>query len=720
MQRVIETQHNIVKDLLFKYLKGEEGLSFLYCYHLLLSNKNANLDIASMIGSSLNIKINTAQGIRYIQGIITDFGYETPDEDEQGYHLYSCTIRPNMWYLSQNRDSRVFVDQNVLEIANKILEEFGITYENRCTNNYRNYGQSTQYQESSLNYLNRLFEQEGIYYYFEYAENKNTLILCDQNSQHETIMGQSVLPYHANVFAGTPHQVYIDKWKQKQFLTTTQIHLSDYNYQTAKIDLSTTSNTHDYNSSKTEVYNPYSQFKTIDEATHYQQINIEQYKAQTQEVQAEGNVLTLCAGYRFTLERHPHQSANTEYLITTVCYELQEAGYTTGKEQSYYRVNFRALPINHQYRPAQKTLKPQILGTQAAIITGPAGEEVYTNEYGDVKIQFHWDRYGEKNEKSSAWIRVAQGSAGVGFGSVNIPRIGEEVLVDFINGDSDRPIVIGRLYNSANTPPWGYPAAAKQSGIKSKSFNSPLENFNELMFDDSAGNERVNFQAQKDLTSLIKNDETRTINNSRTTNIKVDETVSVGGNRTEDVTGNETISIKGNRSETVTGNESINITGDRTESVTGSETITISQTRTETVTGTETITTGSRTRTVVKGSETINIGADQTVSITATKTENSKNKTENVGATRTINAVTQQHNITDDTHNITRNYVLSAGTSISQSTTTFSITADTLNIQVGAASLVMTSSGAIFLNGKIIEVGGESNVHIAAPDVNIN
>ncbi|OOS02614.1 type VI secretion protein Vgr, partial [Moraxella cuniculi] len=589
MSRTIQIHSQFGDALLFKELHGVEGISSLYQYDLLLSSKDANLDIKSAIGSQLCVCIQTKEGERHLQGVVTDFGYDRPDVDEQGYHIYSCTLRPNLWHLTQTQNSRVFVEKTVIEIATTILSESGIEFDNKCQNQYRIYGQSTQYHESNFDYLSRLFEQEGIYYYFTQTKDKNILVLSDQNSQQDPIMGNSHLIYHADVFAGAPDQAYLDTWQHKQHLNTTHVSLGDYNYQTKKSHLITDTPTHGLSAQSTERFEPYAQFKSLGEANHYKQIHKEHYQALTEEVIATGNVLTLCAGHHFTLQRHPHQKANIEYLITEVGFALKEAGYTTGDESGSYRTSLKAIPFSLQYRPKKQTPKPQVVGTQAAIITGPAGEEVYTNEYGDIKLQFHWDRYGPMNEKSSAWIRVIQASAGVNFGSINVPRIGEEVLVDFINGDADRPVVVGRLYNVQNPPPWGYPAAAKKSGIKSKSFNSPLENFNEFMFDDTEGAELVNFQAQKDLTSLIKNDETRHIKNNRTTTVDVDETVTVHGKRTETVDKDETITIHQNRTETVDKDETITIHQNRKERVDLDETISIGGNRTETVEGDEKI-----------------------------------------------------------------------------------------------------------------------------------
>lgn len=718
MTRTIQIHSQFGNALLFKELQGTEQMSGLYAYHLLLSSQNANLGIDAMVGSQLSVQIEGGRGIRYLQGVVTDFGYEAQDEDEQGYHIYSCTIRPNFWYLTQTQNSRVFVDKDVLQITQTILSELGIEFENKCQNQYRTYGQSTQYCESDFNYLNRLFEQEGIYYYFIHSKDKNILVLSDQNSQQEPVIGNDKIFYHSNVFAGAPHESYFDTWQHKQHLNTSKVSLGDYNYQKTKAHLITDTKTHNLSGQPTERFEPYTHFKTLDEATHYKQIHKEHYQALTHEIIASGNVLNLCAGFCFTLQRHPHNKANGEYLITEVSFYLKEAGYTTGDELTKFRTTLKAIPFDVQYRPIKHTPKPQVVGTQAAIITGPSGEEVYTNEYGDIKLQFHWDRYGPMNEKSSAWIRVIQASAGVNFGSVNIPRIGEEVLVDFINGDIDRPVVSGRLYNVANQPPWGYPASAKKSGIKSKSFNSPIENFNEFMFDDTAGAELVNFQAQKDLTSLIKNDETRHIKNNRTTTVDVDETVKVGGNRTEDVTGNETISITGNRTETVTGNETISITGSRTETVEGAETITIQSTRTETVTGNETITTGTRSRTV-NGNESVNVTGNQNVSITGSKSETSKSKTETVSSSRSVTADSQSHNISGLDEHTSSTFTVNAGSSITLTTATAMISADQITLSGGGSTIVINSSG-VSINGALIEINGENNTNITAPDVNIN
>lgn len=713
------------RALSFVELKGVEALSSLYEYRLILTSKDPNLAATDIIGQTMFVSIDTKDGERILNGLVTDFGYLSEDEDEQSYHLYTCIMRPNMWYLTQRYDSRVFVDKDIIEITRTILDEFGFPYEIQCLNSYRKYGHSTQYQETSFNYLSRLFEQEGLYYYFDHTEDNNTLIIVDDNSAHPPIQGNPAIPYHSAVTPGTPDQSYIDEWQQSDRLATKKINVNDHSYKLANRKLDYNMSTHELGGISTEHYDFYTGFSNKEDAASYVQVRSQDYNAQSKRVSAAGNVLTIAPGHTFTLTRHPHDAANTEHLIIHSEYDFKEAGYASGSEQSHYRIDFTAIPLTYQYRTPRVTPKPQIIGTQAATVTGPAGEEVYTNPYGDIKVQFHWDRYGPKNQMSSDWIRVAQGSAGGSFGSINTPRIGEEVLIDFINGDSDRPIVIGRLYNSANPPPWGYPQAAKQSGIKSKSFNSPLENYNELMFNDDAGFELVNLQAQRDLNSLVKNDERRQVNRDRTTTIDNDETITVHGKRTEVVDLDETITIHQNRTEVVDKDETITIHQNRQERVDENETLDIGGNRTETVHKSEQVTIkGNRDKTV-KGNDTLNVD---------------KNRKENVHKSRSLNVDRTNTEFVKLAKSVTvgLGYATQVGTVMNTAVgimqteqvgrikksfvgKSYSITAgDEFKITVGKSSLVMNADGSIIITGSSIVTQAEKENKVIGKDVLIN
>ena len=723
--RTIGIQTPFGRELSFVELNGSEGLSTLFEYRLILTSKNPNLEATDIIGQTIAVTIDTKGGERILNGLVTDFGYLSEDEDEQSYHLYTCIMRPNMWYLTQRYDSRVFVDKDILEITRTILDEFGFPYEIQCLNSYRKYGHSTQYQETSFNYLNRLFEQEGLYYYFTHTEGSNTLIIVDDNSAHPPIQGNPTIPYHSAVTPGTPDKNYIDIWQQSDRLATKSVNVNDHSYKLANRKLDHKSSTHELGGINTEHYDFYTGFSTKEDASSYAQVRSQDYNAQSKRITAAGNVLTIAPGHTFTLSRHPHDAANTEHLIIHAEYDLKEAGYASGTQQSHYRIAFTAIPLRYQYRPPRVTPKPQIIGSQAATVTGPAGEEVHTNEYGDIKVQFHWDRYGPRNQKSSDWIRVAQGSAGGSFGSINTPRIGEEVLIDFINGDSDRPIVIGRLYNSANPPPWGYPQAAKQSGIKSKSFNSPLENYNELMFNDDAGFELVNLQAQRDLNSLVKNDERRHVNRDRTTTIDKDETVTVHGQRTEVVDLDETITIHKNRTEVVDLNETITIHKNRQERVDDNETISIGGSRTETVDKDETITIkGARTESVGK-SEKIKINKNQNITINGLHSETIKLAAmQNIGLgfMQTVGLI---YNLNVGVSQIT-NVAISQNTTVGKtidinSGKTITIEAgDSMVLKVGKSVISMNKEGLIEITGTTLHLSGEKVVDIDSKLIDLN
>lgn len=636
MNRTVVAHTPLGQGLLFKEMHGTESISNLFEFNIVLVSKDSNLQGRDIVGQPITLEIDTEAGSpRYLNGLVTDFGYIGEDEDEESYHAYSCTVRPFMWYLTQNTDSRVFVDKSVLDITNEVLGTFGFPYQIKCQKSYRTRGFCVQYQENSFNFLNRLFEQEGIYYYFTHNNGSHELVIVDDIGVLEEIDSANI-PYHSRQTApGAPSTAYIDIWEERDSLKSSQVVTQEYNYKNAKVEMKSQDTVHDFNSVTMEHYDFYTGFSDVSEAQNYSQVRSEDFKSQTKSITGSGTALTIAPGYTFSLNKHPHSSSNTEYTILQADYDFEEAGYTTGDRIGRFRISFRVLPKSYQYRPPLKTPKPKVLGTQAATVTGPAGEEVYTNEYGDIKVQFHWDRYGKMDENSSNWVRVAQGSAGSGFGSINTPRIGEEVLVDFINGDADRPIVLGRLYNSAMSPPWGFPAAAKQSGIKSKSFNSPLSNFNELMFNDTAGSEIVNFQAQKDLTSLVKNNETRNVNNDRTTTIGNNETVTVVGDRAKTVQKNETAAITLDRTKTVGQNETSSITKNQSISVGENQSTSVGQNQSVDVIQNRTRTVGENENVSVGQSQALTVGKDHNTMV-------GQNQALTVGANRNKTIVSNE------------------------------------------------------------------------------
>jgi len=381
---------------------------------------------------------------------------------------------------------------------------------------------------------------------------------------------------------------------------------------------------------------------------------------------------------------HPAHGLNREYLVTSATYALTATQHSTGGGDAGpdYRCSFTGIDGKRHYRPPFTTHKPRVQGPQTAIVVGPKSEEIWTDKYGRVKVQFHWDRRGTKDEKSSCFVRVSQVWAGSGWGAMHIPRIGQEVIVDFLEGDPDRPIITGRVYNNLNMPPHTLGANASKSTIRSHSTKGGgPNNFNELCFEDKLGSEQVYLQAEKDLEILVKHDEHREVKHDRKKDVGNDETTTVGGNRTETVTKDETITINGGRTETVTKNETITIDGARTETVTKDETITINGGRTETVAKNETVT--------ISGKQNLNVTKDQTIDIGGPRSLTvAKDETISIGGKDTI-SVTKDMAI-----DVGKKFLLNAG--------------DEITLKTGDSSITLKSGGEITIKGKSIVINAAS------------
>jgi type VI secretion system secreted protein VgrG len=469
-------------------------------------------------------------------------------------------------------------------------------------------------------------------------------------------------------------------------------------------------------------------------------VRIDEFAAQFETVQAASNAKTIATGGLFNLEECPREDQNREYLIVATSYDLEFSDYEAMPDRggAECRCSFTAMPSNQQFRPRRQTPKPFVQGPQTAVVVGPAGDEIYTDKYGRVKVLFHWDREGEKkkDENCSCWMRVSQPWAGTAWGGVAIPRIGQEVIVDFLEGDPDQPIITGRVYNAEQMPPYALPANMTQTGIKSRSSKGGgPDNFNEIRFEDLKGSEQVFIHAEKNQDIEVENDEThwvghdrkKTIDNDETTQVKHDrtetvdnnETITVHGMRTETVDKNETITVHQNRTETVDINETINIGGNRSITVSKSETATVALQRTHSVGVNETITVGGAQEITVGGLQAITVGAQQSTTVGG-------GQSTSVGGSRTVkvggsqqttvneNAATlikkdEQHKVDgnrqvniakDDQLVVKKELLIDAG--------------DAILIKTGSASISMKKDGTIVIKGKDITLEGSGEITVKA------
>ncbi|EDN6380391.1 type VI secretion system tip protein VgrG, partial [Salmonella enterica subsp. enterica] len=451
-----------------------------------------------------------------------------------------------------------------------------------------------------------------------HSEDSHTLVLADAISAHKACPDSPLVEWHQEGLK--LDKEFIHTITANESLRTGQWVLDDFDFTKPRSLLANTvANPRETGHATYEHYEWPGDYFDKSEGEMLTRIRMEAQRSPGSRVLGGGNIRTLMTGYTFTLMNHPTAELNQEYLLAQTTLFVQDNAQHSGQDQHFtFSTSFELHPTREVYRPQRTISKPHTKGPQSAIVTGPAGQEIWTDQYGRVKVQFGWDRYGKMDENSSCWIRVSYPWAGKGFGMIQIPRIGQEVLVDFKNGDPDLPIIVGRTYNQDTMPPWGLPGMASQSGIFSHSLYGGPTNGNMLRFDDKTGAEEVKFHAEKDLNTTVKNNETHTVNADRTKTIIHNETSTVKIDRTEFVDGKHTETIKGNRGITVTeGDQFLTVkTGKREVKVeTGTCTETVKQDISVTSISGEITLTAAKKITFVVGSSKIVMNADGTIKI---------------------------------------------------------------------------------------------------------
>ena len=598
---------------------------------------------------------------RYFNGYVTRFA--------QGgtygrYTRYYATVRPWLWFLTRTSDCRIFQDMKVPDIIKKVFADEGATdVKWELTGSYRTWNYCVQYRETDFNFISRLIEHEGITYYFRHTDGKNTLVLTDSTTKHSTYPGYEKLSFIAPYQQVKPDSEHVHAWDFAREVQPGMYVHDDYDLERPSVELKTSKPLpRSYSPSEYEVYDYPGTYLQKGDGEQYASVRINEMGSQYELAHGATNARGLVVGSLLNLENHPRDDQNGEYLIVSGSYDLTFENYEALGEAggTGYQCSFVAMPSKQQFRPKRSTPKPFVQGPQTAVVVGPAGEEIYTDKYGRVKVQFHWDRRGKKDEHSSCWIRVSHPWAGKGWGTISTPRLTQEVIVDFLEGDPDQPIITGRVYNAEQMPPYDLPANKTQSGMKSRSSKGGSgANFNEIRMEDLKGSEQLFIHAEKNQDIEVENDEThwvghdrtKTIDHDETTHVKHDrtetvdnnETITVHGQRTETVDKNETITIHMNRGETVDLNETINIGGNRTITVSKSETATVALQRTHSVGINETISVGAAQEITVGAMQAITVGANQTTTVGVNQSNSigAKQSTD-VGAARSISVGADQ------------------------------------------------------------------------------
>ncbi|MBE3443278.1 MULTISPECIES: type VI secretion system Vgr family protein [Enterobacter cloacae complex] len=529
-----------VEGLLFWKLSGREAMSESYALTLTLLGTDARLDRSRLLGQPVTVTIPTQSLLtpRFINGKVTRVAVSAVELTGTRYAVYQLTVEPDLWPMKRDRNLRIFQGQTVPQIVKTLLGEHQVNLEDKLTGSYRVWDYCVQYQESSLDFISRLMELEGIAYHFSHEADKHTLVLTDAATQHQPFSGYEVIPYHQTPSGGSTDEEGISQWALEDSVTPGIYSLDDYDFRKPNAWLfQAQQNPASPKPGSIDVYDWPGRFVETGHAEFYARIRQERWQVEHQQIQATATAAGIAPGHIFTLTNAPFFSDNGEYLVTAAGYHFEENRYASGEGETIHRTDFTVIPAAVSYRPAQSTAWPRTYGPQTAKVVGPQGESIWTDKYGRVKVKFHWDRLAKGDDTSSCWVRVSSAWAGQGYGGVQIPRVGDEVVVDFINGDPDRPIITGRVYNEASMPPWALPAAATQMGFMSRTKDGSVDNANALRFEDKAGAEQVWIQAERNMDTSVKNDETHSVGGARSHYVKKNELHRVEANQIQAVKG---------------------------------------------------------------------------------------------------------------------------------------------------------------------------------------
>jgi type VI secretion system secreted protein VgrG len=710
--------------LLFRHMAWNEALGEVPRGTVDLLSLEKTVDPRKVLGKQVKIRLELPhKQERFFNGYVARF---TRGGGVGRYFEYVAEVRPWLWLLSRTADCRIFQRMKVDAVLRAVFDRHAFAdYELKLNGSYPEMDYCVQYRETDLAFVNRLCERFGLYYWFEYtSDGHQKLRIVDSLSTHDDAKGYESLPFHPAT-SNPLDSEHISSLHAIDPLLSGKFVAQDYNYETSSLDLKAEAKVdHKYDHGDLEVFDYPGPFVDPDTGSAEAKLRSEISECTFATYDAVTNAQGIRTGHTFKVTQHPDADINNKkFQVTSSSISMHWAGYEShGADQgASFRCTFTSIPANVQFRLPRRTEKPVVYGPQTAVVVGPDGEEIHTDKLGRVRVLFHWDRYGKgkkakdgaaiASDDRSCWIRVAQFWAGNRFGSVFIPRIGHEVVVDFIDGDPDRPIATGCVYNDKNPPPW-LPDNPTQSGILTRSSKGgSAANANAIRFEDKKGSEQVWLHAEKNQDIEVENDETHWVGHDRKKTVDHDETTHVKHDRTETVDNNETITIGVNRTESVGSNESITIGANRTISVGGSETATVAVQRTHAVGANESIAIGAAQEIAIGAAQTVAVGAAQAVSIGANQTlDVGKDRTMSVGAnltstvgkdeTRTVSEGRSTTIGKDDKTQVGKKFFLDAG--------------DEIALKTGDASITMKKDGTIQIKGKDITITGSGKITVKA------
>jgi type VI secretion system secreted protein VgrG len=560
--------------LLLVSMSGNEHVGRLFEYKLELVSENPQIKAEDIVGQNVTIRLKLGgDKNRYFNGYISHFTQVTA---YGRLARYQATVVPWLWFLTRTADCRIYQDQKIPDIIKEVFKKHELKdFEDALSGSYSKKEYCVQYRETDFDFVSRLMEQEGIYYFFKHENGKHNLVLADSPSAHESYPEFDEIEYHA-ADKGTKTEGCIQDWVVDTHLQPVSYALNDFDFKDTKKALEVRAKvSRKHAAADHEIYDYPGKYTETGDGDGYARKRIEEIQSQFEVTTGYSDCRGICPGFTFKLTDHPRDDRNGKYLITSATYKIEGNEYFSSAEESgecVYACEFTAIAADQAFRTPRSTPKPTVSGPQTAIVVGPSGEEIYTDEYGRVKVKFHWDRYSKADENSSCWIRVAQVWAGKNWGAIYTPRIGQEIIVDFLEGDPDQPIITGRVYNAQAKPPYDLPTNKTMSTLKSNSSKGG-EGFNEIRFEDKKGEEQIFIHAEKNLDIRAKNDRFETVGNDRHLVVEKEKFEQVKSHRNEFVEQNHleeigqdrNLKVKGKEAKEVGKSLSLTVTGDVTE-----------------------------------------------------------------------------------------------------------------------------------------------------------
>lgn len=602
--RLMAVSTPLGKDaVLLETLDGTEALSEPFSFELGLLAPPGEVKFEALLGQPVTIRLDTtsdpaARVTRYVHGIVSRLAQGEEVREALGpvtFVRYRAEVVPKLWLLGRRARTRTFQQVSVPDILKKVFADLDTQFDLQGTYEKRDY--CTQYRETDLAFASRLMEEEGIYYFFKHADGRHTLVVADAPSAHPDVPAPTALLYDT-ARGGIRPEDRIVSWEKSQEVRSGKVTLWDHCFELpgkdlqaadpAQADVPVGKVSHKLKTAvngELELYDypgGYAQRfdgvapggadrdddvqKIFQDNARTAKIRMQRETARAVLVRGAGGCRQMTAGHAFTLARH--YDADGKYVLTAVHHSASVEGeYTGGNPDSRYTNRFECVPFGLPYRPPLRAPRPVIAGPQTAVVVGPDGEEIFTDKYGRVKVQFAWDRDGKKDPDSSCWVRVATAWAGKQWGAIHIPRIGQEVVVVYEEGDPDRPIAVGSVYNAEQMPPYDLPDHRTRSTLKTRSsLKGTEENFNELRFEDKKDEEEVYFHAEKDFNRVVENNDT----------LKVGFEKKDKGDRTVEVFNNHVVKVGAGEGEAADGSETLTVYKDRTATLkTGNETLAV-------------------------------------------------------------------------------------------------------------------------------------------------